>query len=153
MTKRSYSEISKSHCGTCVAIAAVHGDLPRMAQLLSRGHTSMYIYWPWAKLTEYNDKTPQEEIYSQMQQINPSTLTCDHIIIENLNDDEQNEYRVFQSHCTFRSDPLLHFLLDFCGKESVIQFILNLEGTYLDLCPFMDPLDKVFCVEFGHGEG
>ena len=153
MTKRSFSEIAKTQCGTCVAIAAVHGDLPRMAQLLSRGPTSMYIYWSWAKLTEYNDLTPQEEIYKQMKELNPSTQTCDHVIIDNLNDDELNEYRVFQTHCVFRSDPLFKFLLEFCSKETVIQFIREVQGSYLDLCPFMDPLDKAFCVKYGHGGG
>ena len=153
MAKRSFSEITKTKCGTCVAIAAVHGDLPRMAQLLSRGPISMDIYWPWDKLPENNDMIPQEEIYKQIQQLNPSIQSCDHVIIDNLHDDELNEYKVFQSHCTFRSDPLIEFLIDYCSTETVIQYIQAIDGTYLDLCPFRDPLDRVLCIEFGHGEG
>ena len=131
----------------CVAIAAVHGDLPRMSQLLSRGSISMYLYWPWNMIINYNIETPEEEIRGQMKQIPASVQDCDHLILENLNEDEFQTYNVFQSHCAFHYYPLLQFLHRYCSRESFLQYIRTIECAYLELCAFKNPIVKIYCEE------
>ena len=50
MSKRSYSEMAYVECGTCIAIAASLNNLGRMAEILQRGPSSLYLFWPWGHL-------------------------------------------------------------------------------------------------------
>ena len=62
MTKRSFPEVEKFQCGTCLLIAAINGDLKRMTEMFEQGPVSQYITWPHNQVFgPYNYLTPVVE--------------------------------------------------------------------------------------------
>ena len=94
--------LKQQQCGTCLAVAAVKGDISNFEKLLKQKSVPIYLYWLSTSITDYkkidDGETVMEEIARQMS--SSSDLGCTHVETAHLTD--------WSKVLTI---PILHFLL------------------------------------------